>query len=142
MRGLDHSLGRGLKVLQSCKVPPARLCHVSSFNDRRLSQHKRSVQTRLYHARVSDIHIKKSFLAHRIQCSDSMGIQKSISLLFLLSPLEFLEWVDLQALAKYAPSCHHIMYIAASPALVLRRLIFWTSSADKGIHTYGSDRTV
>lgn len=61
MRILGDSLGRRPAVLHLCKVPPAGLCHVSGFNDRRLSQHKRNVQTHLYHARVSDIHIKKSF---------------------------------------------------------------------------------
>lgn len=36
MRRLGNSLSRGPAVLHLCKVPPAGLCHVSSFNDRRL----------------------------------------------------------------------------------------------------------
>jgi hypothetical protein len=44
MRRLESSLGLRLAVLQTCKVLPAGLRHVSGFNDRRLVNTKEALR--------------------------------------------------------------------------------------------------
>lgn len=53
------------------------------------------------------------------------------------TPLEFLEWVDFQALAEHIPfACHCIPCAAIAPASALRCLVLGKALTDEGIHAH------